>query len=841
MPEETETIKAKLKDLNQDKFVIPYVPVAGSEEAAQLQDGFGLVKADGTTTVVADGVLSVSSETLDSKADQSDLEALQGTVTQLDTDKQDVLTAGTGIDIDANNVISCTAQIDVDSHLDRQSTNPVQNKVVTAAVESKQNLLTAGEGIYIENDVVSVDVEKIQSNDKYVAGNKIDIDTREISTADNTRLVWHFDANAKDSITNMDLASLGALTEDGIRKFGTHAFYVANSVTTLAHNLQNFDVNTPITLEFFFFANPNDKNELFVGLTGSLFERSAFTIKLTNNGLGGVAVKDSATTFDLPYSYVQPGWNHIALSYIADGHKCLVYVNGRHVMDEPLTLTIAEGVGYLVAYNYLTPLEGGAENTTQAIIDELRISDTIRYMGDFAVPQHAFMTYEHTIGVDEAELTTFVDNKVIAGVAGKQDALGAEQVNAINSGITSAKVATYDGYNSRITANSTNIAALNNSKQDKLVAGANITIDQATNTISATAELSDDVWQKTNLVAGDSIAIVKQQGNGGIDSYTKVCCHFDNTLKEEVSGGVMYNNMNGMSYGVSTPVFGVDNPYLIIHDNYYSHTFNYRPSVRANQEYTADVWFLYTGNTSYSHLYFTNGTVNYSAANRATGVPFIGTVNYVDENNDPMSLQNGSWYHFALVLDPTLDECRFYLSGILQAKASYRAALGENSFYFDRILGTFDELRVSDVVRYTDNFADDLPETEYTKDEETGVYEVKTTLQLDKMYTKESAAALTSVVNTKRQDVEVVTDLVSTSKEFAVAENTAYHFGTLDSIHLLSAPETDRESFIYFTANADNCLSWENTIRTIGTISVKTGKSYAVSIVNKILVVGELN
>lgn len=838
MPEETETIKAKLKDLNKDKFVIPYVPVAGSEEAAQLQEGFGLVKGDGTTTVVDNGVLSVSSATLASKANQSDLETLQGVV----AGKQDTLTAGSGISIDANNEISCTAQIDVDDHMDPASENPVQNKVITQELGSKQDTLSAGEGVIIENNVVSVDIEKIQSNDKYIAGNKIVIDTTEISTAENTQAVWHFDKNTKDAITGLDLASLGVLTEEGVRKFGTRAFSVGNTVTTVEHHLDALSVDGPITLEFFFLATVDDTNELFVGLTGDRFDRSAFTLCLINNGLGGIAVKDNTSTLHpVSNANVHPGWNHVALTYYGQTKKCLVYVNGKKAVDEPISLTIAYGVDSMVVYNYLTPLPGGAENTTAGIIDEFRISNTLQYISDFAVPQHAFMTYEHTIGVNEQELTSFVDTKVIAGVAGKQDALGAEQVLAINSGITSAKVATYDGYNSRITANSTNISALSNSKQDKLVAGANITIDQSTNTISATAELSDDVWQKTNLVAGDSIAIVKQQGNGGIDSYTKVCCHFDNSLKEEVSGNVMYNNMNGMSYGVSTPVFGVDNPYLIIHDNYYSHTFNYRPSVRANQEYTADVWFLYTGNTSYSHLYFTNGTVNYSAANRATGVPFIGTVNYVDENNDPMSLQNGSWYHFALVLDPTLDECRFYLSGILQAKASYRAALGENSFYFDRILGTFDELRVSDVVRYTDNFADDLPETEYTKDEETGVYEVKTTLQLDKMYTKESAAALTSVVNTKRQDVEVVTDLVSTSKELSVAENTAYHFGTLDSLHLLSAPETDRESFIYFTANADNCLSWENTIRTIGTISVKTGKSYAVSIVNKILVVGELN
>lgn len=62
--------------------------------------------------------------------------------------KQDKLTAGTGISI-SGNTISCTvtggsegSSVTVDSALSSTSTNPVQNKVIYAALAGKQDTLT---------------------------------------------------------------------------------------------------------------------------------------------------------------------------------------------------------------------------------------------------------------------------------------------------------------------------------------------------------------------------------------------------------------------------------------------------------------------------------------------------------------------------------------------------------------------------------------------------------------------------------------------------------------------------------------------------------------------------
>lgn len=61
----------------------------------------------------------------------------QSAITQAVSGKQDTLIAGQGISIDSANTISCTATVTVDSALSDVSENPVQNKVVKAAIDAK--------------------------------------------------------------------------------------------------------------------------------------------------------------------------------------------------------------------------------------------------------------------------------------------------------------------------------------------------------------------------------------------------------------------------------------------------------------------------------------------------------------------------------------------------------------------------------------------------------------------------------------------------------------------------------------------------------------------------------
>lgn len=75
-------------------------------------------------------------------------------VRNLIAQKQDPISAGTGINI-TNNVVSSTLVID--SALNTGSTNPVANSAITAALDSKQGTISGGSGISISNNVVSID------------------------------------------------------------------------------------------------------------------------------------------------------------------------------------------------------------------------------------------------------------------------------------------------------------------------------------------------------------------------------------------------------------------------------------------------------------------------------------------------------------------------------------------------------------------------------------------------------------------------------------------------------------------------------------------------------------
>lgn len=62
----------------------------------------------------------------------------------LEVNKQDVLTAGQGIDI-TNNVISATLDVTVDSELDSGSTNPVANSAITSEFDEIKNIIDENE------------------------------------------------------------------------------------------------------------------------------------------------------------------------------------------------------------------------------------------------------------------------------------------------------------------------------------------------------------------------------------------------------------------------------------------------------------------------------------------------------------------------------------------------------------------------------------------------------------------------------------------------------------------------------------------------------------------------
>ena len=87
-----------------------------------------------------------------------------------------------------------------------------------------------------------------------------------------------------------------------------------------------------------------------------------------------------------------------------------------------------------------------------------------------------------------------------------------------------------------------------------------------------------------------------------------------------------------------------------------------------------------------------------------------------------------------------------------------------------------------------------------------------------------------------------VTDPTSTSVTLAKAKgNTDYHYGTLTSLTITANETSDYETNIYFTAGNSISVSLPATLDYIGTTpSFSANESYVMSILNNILVIGEI-
>lgn len=89
----------------------------------------------------------------------------------------------------------------------------------------------------------------------------------------------------------------------------------------------------------------------------------------------------------------------------------------------------------------------------------------------------------------------------------------------------------------------------------------------------------------------------------------------------------------------------------------------------------------------------------------------------------------------------------------------------------------------------------------------------------------------------------VNTDLTSTSVTLTLARGGVdYHYGTLTSLTIIANETSDVETTIYFTSsNSGITVSLPGTIEYAGNTPIfVAGKKYAISILNNILIAGEL-
>jgi hypothetical protein len=158
----------------------------------------GIATGSGGSSVTVDSSLSsTSTNPVQNKAVKAALDA-----------KQAKLTAGSGIIINGN-TISATgsggSSVTVDSSLSSTSTNPVQNKVVKAALDAKQDRMTIDSALNatsanpVQNKAVKAALDAKQA--KLTAGSGIIINGSKISTA---YKIWHGSQAEYDAIAAKD-------------------------------------------------------------------------------------------------------------------------------------------------------------------------------------------------------------------------------------------------------------------------------------------------------------------------------------------------------------------------------------------------------------------------------------------------------------------------------------------------------------------------------------------------------------------------------------------------------------------------------------------------------------
>ena len=331
------------------------------------------------------------------------------TVSQVNA-KQDKLVAGPNITIDGN-VISATGGgeggsseavwggITGDINAQTDLTNLINAK--TAAIDEKQDKLTAGEGIVIEGNVISATggggggsaelPDNVYTQDNLIAGENITFSEvlPEGGIDEHTLACWHFDEDLVDEKNNLTLVGRGFEITAEASKFGNCSAKMNSSgdyatvVSAVFADLFTKD----FTIDFWL-----RREEFYVGNTlfGFSDKENAYDVRSFpfNFALGSAGSSTSSDIFrindtkigSVGFSDVKV-FGHIAIVFSRENRTCSLYLNGSK-LGEYIFSTLPTDTRNLSFY---FPGSG-----TTMRIDEFRISDCIRWNEDFTPPTEPY-------------------------------------------------------------------------------------------------------------------------------------------------------------------------------------------------------------------------------------------------------------------------------------------------------------------------------------------------------------------------------------------------------------------------------------------------------------------
>lgn len=581
--------------------------------------------------------------------------------------------------------------------------------------------LTAGDGISIENNVISTtggaDVpEDVYTQSNLLGGKSIEIVEEPVEGGidNHTLACWHFDNSLLDEVSQLSISNTDTATF-ATGKFGMAVGDLYGGRPDSARVLENkLDVLNDWTVDCYVVIgsyHENDGLNLRVGgeYSGSQLSAGYSPFKGICS-LSKYGTQLISTTIEKISVGEKP---HFAFQ--KKGNNAQIFINGKRVIDYDLSsYTLSSSKGFQTL--------GGS----YTYIDELRISDIARYPGDFfELPKQAY------------SLAIPTGNKVINNT-------GVTSINTKKGNVT----LTADDINVTYTHEGTETTTSIKEFAD--------TIDRAIENTNSLIPVN--AYTAENLIAGKNITIEEVLPEGGIDNHTKGCWHFDGNNENAVDGSVMTSSSTGFDtnghFGscAKTPTFT-----------------GWMPT--PSDDYTWDFWFKTSTITGYDNGQV-GGIGNYSGGYKYGCFYKQNEKLYAVRNGDSSiteqpfaTLQENVWTHLALTRQNNIE--RWFVNGelIREGENTYNATSNEAfksapNADFDRT----DEYRISDIARpLTPDGKFPVPTQPYSVAEPTGKVAINNAITKTSQLTNDSGfitsvpVATTTIVGGVKPDGTSIT------------------------------------------------------------------------------------
>ena len=600
--------------------------------------------------------------------------------------------------------------------------------------------LTAGDGISIENNVISTtggaDVpEDVYTQSNLLGGKSIEIVEEPVEGGidNNTIGCWHFDENLNPTILNGDISKFNITTASSTVqtsqfKFPTGALYLNGTGAYFTSIISNVDFfSKDFTIDFWFRVTTDIGNTIFGISNKTSHDVRSFPLYLHYGAIGNSGdIKLKINNTLLNGSILSTStWYHIATIFKYIDKSISVFVDGEKYGDTITLDSLPSNANNISLY---TPSRVGE------YIDELRISDIARPLtpdGKFPVPTKPY------------SLAVPTGNKVIN-----------------NTGVTS--INTKKG-NVTLTADDINVTYTHEGAETttSIKAFAD-TIDHAIENINSLIPVN--AYTAENLIAGKNITIEEVLPEGGIDNHTKGCWHFDGNNENAVDGSVMTSSSTSFDtngrFGscAKTPTFT-----------------GWMPT--PSDDYTWDFWFKTSTITGYGNGQV-GGIGNYSSGYKYGCFYKQDAKLYAVRNGESVveqpfaTLQENVWTHLALTRQNNIE--RWFVNGelIRQGENTYNATSKEafksaTNADFCRT----DEYRISDIARpLTPDGKFPVPTKAYSVAEPTGKVAINNAITKTSQLTNDSGF-ITSV-NSKTGNVVLTGADIQTTYTYNSEETT---------------------------------------------------------------------